>query len=447
MMRLTVLVLTLAGGWLAAAEGGPDAARGRHWLTTKAYVPAAWSRGSYDEAWRRWPGVTAKPADYDAAFRDYYGLHPAPYPNDNLPMGLRRGKRLLGAGLTVDCLICHGGSIFGKSHIGLGNASLDIQAVFEDLAAADGLPPRVPFTFTRVRGTSEAGAMSVWLLARRTPELGLRLPALDLGLHDDLCEDAPAWWLLKKKRTMYWTGGADQRSVRSIMQFMMSPLTPASAFHAAEGEFADIRQFILSLEAPKYPFSIDPALAKEGEVLFHEHCARCHGTYGPNGRYPNKVIPLDVIGTDRRRFDGITERFGLYYDQTWFAKERPGWMSDGYSAIATSGYQAPPLDGVWATAPYFHNGSVPTIYGVLTSGARPKRFTRSFRTGKADYDARHVGWRVRELPEGPDLGRPPIEQRKVYDTRQPGRGNSGHFFGDDLTEEEKMRIIEYVKTL
>jgi len=446
-MRSVVVALMFVGGWLAAAEGGPDATRGRRWLTTKAYVPAAWSRGAYDQAWRRWPGVTARPTNYDSAFREHYGLHPAPYPNGNLPMGLREGKRLLGTGLTVDCLICHGGSIFGKSYIGLGNASLDIQAVFEDLAAADGLPPRVPFTFTRVRGTSEAGAMSVWLLARRTPELGLRLPALDLGLHDDLCEDAPAWWLLKRKRTMYWTGGADQRSVRSIMQFMMSPLTPASAFHAAEHEFADIRQFILSLDAPKYPFPIDATLAKQGESLFLEHCARCHGTYGPDGRYPNKVIPLEEIGTDRRRYDGITERFGLYYDQTWFAKEQRGWLTDGYGAIATKGYQAPPLDGVWATAPYFHNGSVPTIYGVLTSKARPERFTRSFRTNEADYDSRHVGWRVTAVPAGTDARISELDRRKIYDTSEPGRGNFGHYFGDDLTEEEKMKIIEFVKTL
>lgn len=446
-MRAALVTVILIGGWLAAADPGPNAQRGQAHLTTKAYVPAAWSRQSYDRAWKRWDGVEARPAEYDTAFRDYYGLHPATYPNGGLPMGLREGKRFFGTGLTVDCLICHGGSILGKSYIGLGNASLDIQALFEDLAAADGLPPRLPFRFTRVRGTSEAGAMAVWLLAKRTPELGLRLPGLDLGLHDDLCEDPPAWWLLKKKRTMYWTGGADQRSVRSIMQFMMSPLTPASAFHDAEMEFADIRQYILSLEPPKYPFPIDAPLAKKGEALFQDHCARCHGTYGPNGRYPNKVVPLDEIGTDRQRFDGITERFGLYYDQTWFAKEKSGWLADGYCAIATKGYQAPPLDGVWATAPYFHNGSVPTIYGVLNSKARPTRFTRSFRTADADYDSRHVGWRVRELPAGLDTDQPPVERRKIYDTHQTGRGNSGHFFGDDLTEDEKMMILEFVKTL
>ena len=40
------------------------------------------------------------------------------------------------------------------------------------------------------------------------------------------------------------------------------------------------------------------------------------------------------------------------------------------------GYMAPPLDGIWATAPFFHNGSVPTIEGVLNSKARPAIWQR-----------------------------------------------------------------------
>jgi hypothetical protein len=415
-------------------------------LTRKTYVPGSWTKSSYQNAWKQWPGVRTKPADYDRAFREYYGLPEAPFENNGLPMGLKQTASFLGRTLTVDCLVCHGGSALGTSYIGLGNTSIDIQALFEDLTAADGLPGKMPFEFTRVRGTTEAGAMAVYLLGRRNPDLTLRAKPVDLGLHDDLCEDPPAWWLLKKKRTMYWTGGADQRSVRSIMQFMMSPLTPARAFHQAEADFVQIRDYLLTLEPPKYPFPIDRELAAAGRSLFVQHCSRCHGTYGPDGKYPNKIIPIDEIGTDRRRFDGITEAFGLYYDQTWFAREHRGWLQDGYPARASEGYQAPPLDGIWATAPYFHNGSVPTLEGVLDSKARPARFTRSFRTNAEDYDSVRVGWRVREV--GPaDPGLPAIERRKIYDTALPGRGNSGHRYGDCLTRPERMAIIEYMKTL
>jgi Cytochrome c len=452
MKRLAGIACLLFIGMLAAhsplvATGEPSATRGYENLTKKAYVPASWTKAAYQNVWKRWPGVKDKPADYDRAFAEYYGLHAAPFDNNNLPMGMKQAASFLGRTLTVDCLICHGGSMMGKSYIGLGNTSLDIQAFFEDMNAADGIPARLPFAFSQVRGTTEAGAMGVFLLGRRNPDLTLRAKSLDLGVNDDLCEDPPAWWLLKKKTTMYHTGGGDQRSVRSIMQFMMSPLTSAKAFADAEADFANIREYFLSLEPPKYPYPIDAKLAKDGAELFSNHCAKCHGTYGPDGKYPNKIVPLDIIKTDRHRFDGIDERFGVYYDQTWFAKEHTGWLQDGYPVRSSDGYQAPPLDGVWATAPYLHNGSVPTIYHLLRSTSRPKRFTRSYKTEGKDYDSIKLGWKTSdiEVPAGPNT--PATEQRRFYDTSLPGRGNSGHFFGDLLTEAERMAIIEFIKTL
>ena len=113
----------------------------------------------------------------------------------------------------------------------------------------------------------------------------------------------------------------------------------------------------------------------------------------------------------------------------------------------TAGYQAPPLDGIWATAPYFHNGSVPALAGVLNSKARPTRFTRSFKTGEADYDKVNVGWKVTETRDPPDAKLAPIEARKIYDTSKPGRANTGHTYGDDLTDAERAQVIEYLKTL
>src|SRR5262249_8752256 len=153
------------------------------------------------------------------------------------------------------------------------------------------------------RGTSEAGGMAVFLLGYREPDLRLRGKPVDLDLHDDLCEDPPAWWLLKKKKTMYHTGSTDTRSGRSLMQFMLSPLNLPSGFTQEESTFADIREFLLSLEPPKYPLPVDRALAARGEAIFSSHCARCHGTYGAKWTYPNRVVPVDEIGTDRRRFD------------------------------------------------------------------------------------------------------------------------------------------------
>jgi hypothetical protein len=394
--------------------------------------------------WKQW-GLSEKPADFEQQFMERYGLHPAPYENKDYPMGLREAQGLISKGVSTDCMVCHGGSIAGKSYVGLGNASLDMQLLYDELAMADGRKRGTPFLFTNVRGTTEAGAMAVYLLQLRDADLNLQVP-IDLGYRTDLCEDAPAWWLLKKKKTMYLTGSTDARSVRSLMQFMLSPLYSAERFKREEPIFADIRAFLLTIEPPKYPFSINKELASRGQKFFEQHCAKCHGTYGPNWTYPNKIIDLDMIGTDTTRAEGFTQRTKEHYDRSWLGQER---RPDGkvFETSFNFGYQAPPLDGVWATAPYFHNGSVPTIYHVLNSQARPAFFTRSYGTGVEDYDPIKLGWRITVLDRPPDATLSPLERRKVYDTTQPGRGNGGHTFGDKLTEDERLAVIEYLKGL
>ena len=437
----SLLLLACASPAFAAEKEPTPAERGYKALTETAFIPAFWTPKAIPNAWKQW-GVAEKPADYDAAVRERYGLHEAPYPNDGLPMGFRKAPRLLNTGVGIDCMLCHGGAIMGKSYVGLGNSTLDVEAVFVELAKADGLSGTLPFTFSNVRGTSEAGGFGVYLLGFRNPDLSLRAPRKELGLRDDLCEDTPAWWLMKKKKTIYHTGATDSRSVRTLMQFMMHPLTKAKDFETHEPAFRDISQYLADMEPPKYPFAIDKDKAAKGEALFKANCAKCHGSYGEKWTYPNKVIPLDEIGTDPNRHRGIEAEYGTEYSESWFGKEQPPKPLQ-----MTAGYQAPPLDSIWATAPYFHNGSVPTLAGVLNSKARPKVYTRSFKTGEADYDKVNVGWKVTETRDPPSGKLAPIEARKVYDTSKPGRANTGHTYGDDLTDEERAEVIEYLKTL
>jgi mono/diheme cytochrome c family protein len=425
-----------------AAEELTPARRGYKALTERPFTAAMWRTTAYDNAWRRWtPAPKERPKDYAQAFMDYYGLHPAPY-KSRFPMGVRDGENFLGKGLTGDCMLCHAGSILGKSYIGMPNSSLDIQALFDDLGSGG-----TPFPFSNVRGTSEAGSFAAYLLQFRDPELNIRIPKLDLEMRQNLCEDVPAWWLLRKKQTMYHTGTAHARSVRSLMQFMLSPTTTRDDFDRDEAAFRDIQAYLLSLEPPRYPFPINKELAAGGERIFVKTCAKCHGTYGDKWTYPNKIVPLDIVGTDPTRFFGFSPKVGEHYNKSWFAREKRPDGKEGYPSLAPEGYQAPPLDGVWATAPYFHNGSVPTLYDVLNSKTRPKIYTRSYRTGAEDYDAVKVGWNVQVLEGGPDPRLPGHERRKVYDTTQPGRGNQGHAFGDDLSDDERRAVIEYLKTL
>jgi hypothetical protein len=423
--------------------------RGKKALETRAFNGTRWTVAGYEKAWEYWtPRPKKKPDNYHQAFREYYGLPEAPFENDGYPLGMRKGPD--GEGVATDCMICHGGSIFGKSYMGLGNSTLDLQALAEDMGRASELDEKkykFPFPFANVRGTNEALGFAEILLSMRDEKLGPLEKPPPWKINGQLCEDVPAWWHLHRKQTMYRTGSTDAHSVRALMQFMLSG-NPLENFEKEEPVFRDIQAYLLSLRPPQYPVKelgpINQKLADQGEKPFRENCAHCHGTYGPNGNYPNKIVPHKDIGTDTARSPGVSDDFIMLYNKSWFAKEKP----NGFKfAEKSTGYQAPPLDGIWATAPYFHNGSAPTVYHVLNSKDRPKYFKRSYRTEKEDYDPVNLGWKFTELNGPADPTLPAIEQRKVYDTTKRGRGSGGHTFGDDLTEKERMAVIEYLKTL
>jgi cytochrome c peroxidase len=110
---------------------------------------------------------------------------------------------------------------------------------------------------------------------------------------------------------------------------------------------------------------------------------------------------------------------------------------------AAQGYVAPPLDGVWATAPYFHNGSVPTLWHVLHPAERPVAWRRS----PTGYDAARMGLEVEARDAPPDGTLAPAERRTWFDTRKPGKSAAGHDFPDALSEPAKAAVLEYLKTL
>jgi hypothetical protein len=440
---LGVIGATLLASAAPAREKTP-AERGREVLTGPSLNPAVWSFKAYDNLWKQW-GLKEKPANYEQAIRDRYGLHVAPFDNGGLPMGLVKASSFFKSGLVNNCLLCHASTIAGQTVMGLGNPSIDLQTLFEELTEADGFHLNLPYQFSYVRGTIDPINPVTHLMQFRDADLNVQKPiALDIGRN--VCSDPPAWWLIKKKKTRDYTGGIDAHSTRVDMVNLLTPLNSARYVKEQEPHFADIKAFLLTVQAPRYPFAIDASLAARGQVVFGETCAKCHGTYGPEASYPNKVVPLGVIGTDRTLATGMTPRMLEHFNRSWLAQEI-GPEGKPLQLVDTRGYQSPPLDGVWATAPYLHNASVPTVYALLKSSARPKIFTRSYRTGTEDYDPVHLGWKVTVLDSGPDPKLPAVERRKVYDTTQPGRANEGHVFGDKLSETERLAVIEYLKTL
>jgi mono/diheme cytochrome c family protein len=204
--------------------------------------------------------------------------------------------------------------------------------------------------------------------------------------------------------------------------------------------FTHVRAYIASLEPPAYPYAIDETLAARGKPLFDEHCSSCHGTYGEEGEYPNRLVPLDVVGTDpayaRQAYED-SDRFMSWFNRSWY-----GQLAEARPAL---GYVAPPLDGVWITAPFLHNGSVPSIEALLDSGKRPAYWTRSF--DSRDYDPEALGWAYRALDAGKASAPSARERARIYDTTLEGYSNAGHTFGDELTEDERRALIEYIKLL
>jgi mono/diheme cytochrome c family protein len=209
---------------------------------------------------------------------------------------------------------------------------------------------------------------------------------------------------------------------------------------AIDAWFGDVRAYIASLEPPKYPFPIDQAKAARGRTVFDATCSRCHGTYGAGGAYPNRLISLPEIGTDGLLASGTAQfaaPFVAWHNQSFFGKTA--------RLDPQEGYVAPPLDGIWATAPFLHNGSVPTIAALLDSKTRPAYWTRTFDSN--DLDQAALGWKFTAVDHGKDGEADAKKKAELYDTTRPGYGNLGHTFGDKLGDDDRASVIEYLKTL
>jgi hypothetical protein len=206
---------------------------------------------------------------------------------------------------------------------------------------------------------------------------------------------------------------------------------------AREGDFEDIAHYIRSIGPPCWSLTrLDAAKASRGEVVFNATCASCHGTHtGVSPGYPNLVIDRAEVGTDPIRAERFRSTEANYLNASWFGQP---------PLTSTGGYLAQPLSGVWARAPYFHNGSVPDLLGVLELAERPTRWKRAG-SELSDYDTDRVGFRYETVDTAPDPNT--REGRLVYDTTRAGMGNGGHRYGEKLTDAERSDLLEYLRGL
>jgi mono/diheme cytochrome c family protein len=346
--------------------------------------------------------------------------------------------------VAPNCLQCHSGRLLGKRVFGLGNSfvdeTVDVSAVAR--VARPLLPPGAlqkelerflrplsavgPHVTTDTVGVSAADDLAAALMAHRDPQtLAWRTPNPPLPARSTpVPVDIPAWWLARDKRHVFATGiGTGSRATLMAA----ASLTCTDSVGEAErviDSFASVPEFVDTIEPPKWPFPVDAALAEQGREVFAHLCITCH--------HSEEVVPIDDVGTDPLLWQRSTREASTRL--TWFNTSVYGRTAH---LGTTAGYVAQPLRGVWATAPYFHNGSVPTLAAVLDSTARPTRWSRSM--SSTDYDPVNVGWRFTEERTK--------RSARVYDTTRPGFGNQGHPFGDRLSPEKRLALLEYLKTL
>jgi mono/diheme cytochrome c family protein len=291
-------------------------------------------------------------------------------------------------------------------------------------------------------GTTNAVIFGVALMRHRDAELNIvqRPPRFDLVHHD---MDAPPWWHYRKRRSLYIDGFAAQGH-RPLMQFLLVKENGPDRFREWEDEFREIEAWIAGLEPPDWTGPVDHTLAAAGAAVFTDHCAECHGSYEGDDSYPERLVPIEDVGTDRVRLDSLSAADRRALNDSWFGHFGADAAAAGlHDREQPRGYVAPPLDGIWASAPYFHNGSVPTLWHVLHPARRPTVWRRSA-TG---YDVARVGLEVEEFTEVPAGKLRPAERRQFFDTRRPGKSAAGHDFADVLDEQQKQAVLEYLKTL
>jgi mono/diheme cytochrome c family protein len=357
-----------------------------------------------------------------------------------------------------NCFTCHAGMLNGELVLGLGNSFSDyrnslkgvstLTNVLVKSAYGKGTPERAAFEdfgyfyktiapniITQNPGVNPAFRLEEACAQHRLPgDLKRNKKEQFETITYTLASDVPPLWNIDKKNALYYNAMGRGDYAKLLMQASVLGIPDSTQARDVLFQFRDVVAWAAALEPPAFPGPIQEELATLGEAVFTENCSGCHGTYGANESYPNKLVALEKVGTDPLYARYFTTQSGLadWYNQSWFGQSDPKSQ-----LLPSDGYIAPPLDGIWATAPYLHNGSVPTIEALLNSSIRPTYWERS--GNSQDYNYQALGWRYTE-PDKP-------KGEWTYDTTLPGYGNQGHTFGDKLSQEERVAVIEYLKTL
>ena len=283
----------------------------------------------------------------------------------------------------------------------------------------------------------------------------------------------PQIWGTGQSDVAQWTGFAPNwvpgsillRNVGEVIGvFGRLDARPGSLTYPSSIDIADLgalEDWVNQLEPPAWPEqilgAIDRDLAAQGEALYATHCSGCHEIRAARESYEARLISPDELGVDplaarnaiatgetrdgarklklKMLIEQAMQVAAAQPDASVRAIER-GAVLAGFGKRGGFTYKARPLNGIWATAPYLHNGSVPTLFDMLTP---PAERPRELHLGGWEFDPVRVGF-------APYTG----VDAWVLDTALPGNRNTGHdaaIFGTTFSEAQRWAIVEYLKTL
>jgi cytochrome c peroxidase len=293
----------------------------------------------------------------------------------------------------------------------------------------------------------------------------------------------PPMWMVQQTWWYHWDGNTNSLLQRNVgqavgMGAVYDPKTYRSAVRA--GALGQLEHVLWKLQSPRWPAELGDfrtESVEKGASVYRQHCAACHVI--PPADFAklvaakseddlSKITALDDVGTDANRINNYKIRVGrdpqtkeggedftvalhdvatkltnaALADSELTEAEQKALERPEVEWRTTNGYVARPLVGVWATAPYLHNGSVPTLWDLLEKPAdRPAKFI----VGHREFDPERVGYvtEVEKIPES-IRGKPPLLE---FDTSIPGNSRQGHLYGTDLPPESKRDLIEFLKTL
>jgi hypothetical protein len=305
---------------------------------------------------------------------------------------------------------------------------------------------------------------------------------VNLGVEANLADpnapvSYPFIWGTSQSHVVQWTGFAPNylpagvllRNAGEVLgvfgridlEDKSKPLHPGYPSTVNVPQLGAIGDWTNQLEPPAWPShvlgAIDEGKAAQGKEIYADLCAQCHEVVTPFQTYRAKLIPVNEIGTDPltagnslafgRTKGGLpmlklllsiqqsVEAVTYHPFEAIKASEREA-LADKIGLPGGNTYKARPLNGIWASPPYLHNGSVPSLAALLLpADERPDRFT----LGWWEYDPKTLGF-------APYEG----EDAFVFDTSLPGNSNAGHEganMGTLLAPHEREALLEYLKTL